>query len=107
MFLLHLPTTFPTCLQEIPKSINWVATIKYKKPGSKTGGQEKGRQNHGGFDFRHITEVVSSSEKVTPIKSYKKSLRILTKIQVVLCMLKCSVQCAGVGSSGVLISAVE
>ena len=57
MFLLHLPTTFPTCLQEIPKSINWVATIKYKISGSNTDGQEKGQQKHGGFDFGHITEV--------------------------------------------------
>ena len=55
--LLHLLTTFPTCLQEIPKSINWVATIKYKITGSNTGGQEKGRQKHGDFDFGHITEV--------------------------------------------------
>ena len=35
---------------------------------------------------------MSSSEKVTPIKSYKRSLRILTQIQVVVCVLKCSGQ---------------
>ena len=103
MFLLHLPTTFPTCLQEIPTSINWVATIKYKILGSNTDDKDRERQKRTDLSLNCNTiEVVSSSEKVTPIKSYKRSLRILTKIQVVVC-----VHSAGVGSSGVLKCAVQ